>query len=84
YTNDPAGIWFVNGRPSRLLPDTLDADSVRAFQRQFQSRPSALVAFDVPFSEMAPADSIVAGLHLTPVARFAHGTVWAASKTLSR
>ncbi|HEX4560581.1 MAG TPA: hypothetical protein VH113_02005, partial [Gemmatimonadales bacterium] len=47
YTNDPAGIWFVNGRPSRLLPDTLDADSVQAFQRQFQSRPSALVAFDV-------------------------------------
>ena len=76
YTNDPAGIWFVNGRPARLLPDTLDTDSVMAFRRQLESRPSALVAFDVPFSEMAPADSIVAMLKLTPVVRFAHGVVW--------
>ncbi|HKV71888.1 MAG TPA: hypothetical protein VJN62_11605 [Gemmatimonadales bacterium] len=76
YTTDPAGIWFINGRPSRLLPDTLDADSVSAFRRQFESRPSALVAFDVPFSEMAPADSIVAALRLTPAAQFAHGVVW--------
>jgi len=76
YTTDPAGIWFINGRPSRLLPDTLDADSVSAFRRQFESRPSALVAFDVPFSEMAPADSIVAALKLRAVARFGHGVVW--------
>jgi len=76
YTNDPAGIWYINSRPSRLLPDSLDADSVRAFRELFQSHPSALVAFDVPFSEMAPADSIVAALGLRAVARFAHGTVW--------
>lgn len=76
YTTDPAGIWFINGRPSRLLPDTLDADSVQAFRTQFESRPSALVAFDAPFSEMAPADSIVAALRLSSVVRFAHGVVW--------
>lgn len=76
YTNDPAGIWFINGRPSRLLPDTLDPDSVKAFRAQFEARPSALVAFDAPFAEMAPADSIVVALGLKPVARFPHGTVW--------
>lgn len=78
YTTDPAAIWFINGRPSRLLPDTLDADSVKAFRAHFESRPSALLAFDVPFSDMAPADSIVAALRLRPVSRFAHGVVWVA------
>lgn len=76
YTTDPAAIWFITGRPSRLLPDTLDADSVRAFQARFAATPSALLDFDVPFSVMAPADSVVAALALTPVARFDHGTVW--------
>ena len=76
YTTDPAGIWYLTGRPSRLLPDTLDPDSVHAFRLRFESRPSALVAFDVPFDVMAPADSVVRALALTPVARFAHGVVW--------
>jgi hypothetical protein len=76
YSTDPAGIWYLTGRPSRLLPDTLDPDSVRAFRAKFESRPSALVAFDVPFDVMAPADSVVQALSLTPVARFAHGVVW--------
>jgi hypothetical protein len=77
YTTDPAGVWYLTGRPSRLLPDTLDPDSVRAFRARFESRPSALVAFDTPFDVMAPADSVVQALSLTPVARFAHGVVWA-------
>jgi hypothetical protein len=76
YTTDPAGIWYLTGRPSRLLPDTLDPDSVRAFRARFESRPSALVAFDVPFDVMAPADSVVHALSLVPVARFSHGVVW--------
>ena len=76
YSTDPAGIWYVTGRPSRLLPDTLDPDSLRAFRARFESRPSALVAFDVPFDVMAPADSVVQALSLTPVARFTHGVVW--------
>lgn len=76
YTTDPAGIWFVNGRPSRLLPDTLDPDSIALFRTRFEAEPSALVAFDAPFDVMAPADSIVAALSLTPVARFPHGVVW--------
>jgi hypothetical protein len=76
YTTDPAGIWYLTGRPSRLLPDTLDADSRRAFRARFESRPSALVAFDLPFDVMAPADSVVQALALVPVARFAHGLVW--------
>jgi len=76
YTNDPAGIWYLTGRPSRLLADTLDSDSVRVFRTRFESRPSALVAFDAPFDVMAPADSVVLARSLTPVARFAHGVVW--------
>ena len=78
YTTDPAGVWYLVGRPSRLLPATLDPDSVRAFGSRFAATPSALVAFDENFAGSVSGDSLALDLHLVPVARFAHGTVWVA------
>lgn len=78
FTNDPAGIWFTAGRPSRLLPHRGAPDSVSAFQARFAAQPSALVAFEETFSlESVPADSLAAALHLKPVATFSRGVVWA-------
>ena len=77
YTNDPAGIWFTAGRPSRLLPHSGAPDSVRAFQARFSAQPSALVAFEETFVlESVSADSLAAALHLKPVATFSRGVVW--------
>jgi hypothetical protein len=78
FTNDPAGIWFTTGRPSRLLPGSASPDSIRAFQARFEAQPAALVAFDVSFVLEPPSpDSLALALHLAPVARFSHGVVWA-------
>jgi hypothetical protein len=77
FTNDPAGIWFTAGRPSRLLPRSGAPDSVRAFQGRFSAQPSALVAFQETFVlESVSPDSLAAALHLKPVATFSHGVVW--------
>jgi hypothetical protein len=85
FTNDPAGIWFAAGRPSRLLPRNGAPDSVRAFQARFSAQPSALVAFDETFVlESVGADSLAAAMHLIPVATFKHGVVWQAAKTALR
>ena len=85
YTNDPAGIWFTAGRPSRLLPQSGAADSISAFRARFAAQPSALVAFEKTFAlESVEADSLAADLHLIPVATFKHGVVWMTAKSLGR
>jgi len=76
YTTDPAGVWYLTGRASRLLPATLAPDSVALFRARFASSPSALVALDANFAGLASGDSLAAALGLVPAARFDHGTVW--------
>ena len=78
YTTDPAGVWYLTGRPSRLLPATLAPDSVARFRSRFSSSPSALVALDANFAGLASGDSLAAALGLVPAARFEHGAVWVA------
>ena len=85
FTNDPAGIWFTTGRPSRLLPRSGAPDSISAFRARFSAQPSALVAFEEGFAlESVEADSLAADLHLIPVATFKHGVVWMTAKSLGR
>lgn len=85
FTNDPAGVWFTAGRPSRLLPHSGAPDSVRAFGTRFLAQPSALVAFEETFVlESASPDSLAAALHLKPVATFPHGVVWVEAKATGR
>ncbi|MFI5236015.1 MAG: hypothetical protein ACHQXA_09910, partial [Gemmatimonadales bacterium] len=79
YSTDPAGIWFVVHRPSRLLPSTLDADTLRVFAARFAAHPSALIGFDSPFVTQVPPDSLAARLGFREAARFEHGAVWIAA-----
>ena len=76
YTTDPAGVWTVTGRNTRILPSSLAADTVKAFGARFQSRPSALVEYDEEFDAVAPPSDFVTSLHLRSAAHFEHGTVW--------
>lgn len=76
YTSDPAGTWTLIHRPSRFLPSTLAPDTVAAFGRLFQARPSALVSFPPELAPQAPGDLLATRLGLTAVARTPFGTVW--------
>jgi hypothetical protein len=76
FTNNPAGVWFAVPRPSRQLPASLSADSVRAFGDTLRARGGAIVGFDGPIAEMASPDSLAARLGLVAAARSRFGTIW--------
>ena len=76
YTTDPAGVWTVTGRDTRILPSSLAADTVKAFAARFRSRPSALIEYDEEFDAVAPPSDFVTTLGLRSAAHFEHGTVW--------
>jgi hypothetical protein len=58
------------------LPQTLDADSVRAFADTVRRRHGAVLGFETDFDYQAPPDSIAARLGLRPAVRFDYGTAW--------
>jgi hypothetical protein len=76
FSDNPATVFAVTGRPSRNVPGTLDADSVAAFARVFAARPAVLVRFPFSLEAGAPPDSLAARLGLREIARFADGAVW--------
>ena len=76
FSDDPAGVWFLTGRPSRDAPETLDADSLAAFGRVLRERHGVLVGFPSALEIGAPPDSLAARLGLAEVARFPDGVAW--------
>jgi hypothetical protein len=76
FTDNPAAAWFVAPRPSRQLPASLAADSVRAFGDTLRARGGALVGFDGPIGAMASGDSLAARLGMVVAARSRYGTAW--------
>lgn len=84
YTNDPPGVWAVTGHATRLLPSSLDRDTVRAFAARFGAAPSLIIGYDESFMPTASPDSLAHLLGLAPAARSEHGTAWAPSAPSSR
>ena len=76
FSNNTATAWFVTHRPSRGVPDSLDADSVAAFGRVLRDRHGVLVRFPFDLEAGAPPDSLANRLGLTEMARFPDGVVW--------
>ena len=76
FTNDPAAAYFLSGRPSRLLPTTLDPDSVRALADTMRRRHGALLGFESNFDPVAPPESLAARLGLKRAIRFDYGAAW--------
>jgi hypothetical protein len=76
FTNDPAAVYFLTGRPARLLVAALDSGSVRAFADTLQARRGVLLRFEADFEDVAPADSLAARLGWREAIRFEHGTAW--------
>jgi hypothetical protein len=77
FSNDPAAIFFITGRPSRLLPRTLDPDSLRGFDRRLRETRGALLGYPRPYEDMADPGRVASLLKLCPVASSPdRGTVW--------
>ncbi len=79
FSNDPAAVYAMTGRPSRGLPDSLDADSVAAFGRVLADHHAILVRFSAARGEGVSPDSLAGRLRLREVARLADGVAWAAA-----
>ena len=76
FSNNSANAYFLTHRPSRGLPETLDADSVSAFGRAMRERRGVLVRFPSDLEAGAPPDSLANRLGLIEMARFPEGVVW--------
>jgi hypothetical protein len=76
FSNNPMLVYFLTGRPSRELPDSADAATLRDFAGTLAERHSAVVGFDESYRPMDPAGFLAAVLQLQPLARFPHMSVW--------
>ncbi|OLC08307.1 MAG: hypothetical protein AUH42_01805 [Gemmatimonadetes bacterium 13_1_40CM_70_11] len=84
FTNDPAAAYFLTGRPARLLPDGLDAESVRAFAGVMRARHGAVLGFESYFDPVAPPESLATRLGLHEAVRFDYGVAWIPADSTER
>jgi hypothetical protein len=77
FSNNTATAYFLTYRPSRGVPQTLNADSVSAFGRVLRERRGVLVRFPFDLETGAPPDSLANRLGLIEMARFPEGVIWA-------
>ena len=78
FSNNSATAFFLTGRPTRSLPETLEPDSVSGFGEVLRARHGVLVRFPFDLEDVASPDSLAKRLGLIEMARFADGLVWAA------
>ena len=78
YSNDPAAIYFLTGRPSRMLPETLAPDSVARFRSAFDRRPALLVGFQDDYRQSAAPAVLARRYGLRALQTFDYGTAWGA------
>lgn len=76
FSNNTATAYFLTYRPSRGLPETLNADSVSAFGRVLRERRGVLVRFPFDLETGASPDSLANRLGLIEMARFPEGVIW--------
>lgn len=78
FSNSPMVIYLATGRPSRELPDALNADSVAAFGRQLHAERGVVVEFREGYRDMVPGDSLARRLGLAPAGEWPEGRIWIA------
>ena len=76
YSNDPAAIYFLTGRPARMLPMTLAPDSVQRFRDVFLKRPALLVGFQDSYRQSAAPSVLARQYGLVKLEEFDYGVVW--------
>lgn len=81
WSNDPAAIYFLTGRPARMLPMTLAPDSVKRFEATFKKHPALLVQFQDAYRESADGSVLARDFGLAKVQEFEYGRAWADTVT---
>ena len=81
YSNDPAAIYFLTGRPSRMLPETLAPDSVARFRAVFDKHPSLLVGFQDDYRQSASPAVLARQYGLWKLKDFDYATAWGVRMT---
>lgn len=76
FTNDPAAVFFLTGRPARLVVPSMDPALAGPFADTLQARHGVLLGFEADFDEAAPVDSLAARLGWREAIHFEHGTAW--------
>jgi hypothetical protein len=76
FTNDPAAAYFLTGRPARLLPASLDAETVHTFATVVKAWHGAVLGFESYFDDVAPPESLAVRLGLREAIRFDYGAAW--------
>lgn len=79
FTDNPPAAYFVTGRPSRTLPETMDPDTVRAFGQTLRRSGGAIVEYGGQFVPVADAATLARTLGLCPIVRSRGGIVWVPS-----
>jgi hypothetical protein len=76
FTNWPAAVYFMTGRITRDVPQSLDTVELREFGETLRERHGVFVAFSSYNTDYPPSDSIARGAGLVKAERFSDGTVW--------
>lgn len=84
FSNNTATVYFLTGRPSRSLPESLEADSVTRFGAALREQHGVVVRFPFDLEAGASPDSLANRLGLIEMARFPEGVAWAPAGRVSR
>lgn len=76
YTNNPAALWHLAQRKSRLLPTPEDPHNAPPIASVFERGPSAIVQFPHGLEATLAIDDLVRGLNFAQVLKSARGNVW--------
>jgi hypothetical protein len=76
FTNWPPAIYFLAGRNSRDVPQSLDTAELREFGETLRDQHGVFVAFSSYNTDYPPSDSIARGAGLVEVRQFSDGKIW--------
>ena len=77
FSDNPPSLYSITRRPSRSLPDTIDANTLHRLDHVLAARPSAVIAFQEPDAPAgARGQDFARRLRLREVLRTAEGVVF--------
>jgi hypothetical protein len=76
FSNNPATVYALARRPSRMLPPGGDGTQVAQLAAVLVGAPSAVIWFAEPLDSTLGVDTIAAVAKLRPAGRFDLGAVW--------
>ena len=76
FTNWPPAIYFMTGRVSRDIPQSLDPAELREFGETLHDQHGVFIAFSSYNTDYPPSDSIARGAGLVEARQFSDGKIW--------